>query len=129
VAAQRCLIRGAIFSIGRQISLWGASMGRLNRAPREGTSCRPHRGGKRLPYGPMGRLCRWRRPIREPLAGGRNVYFDYSIHQPQNKSGYQISVTVQLLARHLEVNCQSKKCIILQIMHVYSAIGAQGRHT
>jgi len=32
----------------------------------------------------------------------------YPIHQPQNKSGCQISVAVQLLARHLEVNCQYK---------------------
>jgi len=34
------------------------------------------------------------------------------IDQLQNMSGYQISVAVQLLARHLEVNCQFDiKCL------------------
>jgi len=48
-------------------------------------------GAKRLPYG--GPL-----PPEAP----------FQIHQPKNKSGYQISAAVQLLARHLEVNCQYK---------------------
>jgi len=46
----------------------------------------------------------------------------YPIHQPQDKSGCQILVDVQVLAYHLEVNCQYKMfgivCIIVQIMHI-----------
>jgi len=80
VAVLGCLIRGGKFvSVGRQIfPLWGAS-------------CRPiwaARGSA------MGRLCHQRRS------------FQYI--SPQKSKVYQISVAVQLLARHLEMNCQYK---------------------
>jgi len=54
----------------------------------------------------------------------------YPIHPLQNKSGCQISVAVQFLARHLEVNCQYSICIILLIVHrpIYSLLSAQGHH-
>jgi len=59
--------------------------------------------------------CLYRAPLAAPIGAKRLPYgaplppeAPYQIHQPQNKSGYKITVAVQLLAHHLEVNCQYK---------------------
>jgi len=54
--------------------------------------------------------------VRRPYGAPLPPEAPYQVHEPQNKSGCQISVAVQLLARHLEVNCYYKICEINRVI-------------